>query len=240
MIKILVVDDDTKFVDEICNFFRNDKEVLVMASAYDGEDAINYITDDIDIIILDLIMPNKDGYGLLKYLKDNNINKKVILISSSNITNMISLVGFSVDYFFLKPINYEDLKNVLIDINNKNILEENKKLYHKISKLLCDLGVPSNINGFYYLRTALIYLYGSDEIDINIGDVYNFVSSKFKTTKENVERCIRHAIDISWTRGDLDLIDELFGSSIDINKSKPSNSEYIYTLSDRIKIEAVK
>ena len=240
MIKVLVVDDDELFINEITDFFKNDKEVLIMGTASDGNEAIKYISDEIDIIILDLIMPNKDGYGFLRYLKDNNINKKVVLVSSSNLINMISMIGVRVDYFFLKPINYHDLKTVLIEINNKNILNENKKLYHKITKLLCDLGVPTSINGFHYLRNAILYLFNADNIDISISEVYDFISSKFKTSKENVERCIRHAIDISWIRGDLDLIDELFGSSVDINKSKPTNSEYIFTLSDRIKIEAVK
>jgi len=240
MIKVLVVDDDELFVNEINDFFKNDKEVLIIGNANDGNEAIKYISNEIDIIILDLIMPNKDGYGLLKYLRENNINKKVVLVSASNLTNMISMIGVRVDYFFLKPINYNDLKTVLIEINNKNILDENKKLFHRITKLLCDLGVPTNINGFHYLRNAVLYLYNADNIDVSISEVYDFVSSKFKTSKENVERCIRHAIDISWTRGDLDLIDELFGSSVDINKSKPTNSEYIFTLSDRIKIEAVK
>ena len=240
MIKVLVVDDDENFVNEICDFFKNDKEVLIMGTASDGNEAIKYINDEIDIIILDLIMPNKDGYGVLKYLKDNAINKKTVLISSSNISSMISMVGVRVDYFFLKPINYTDLKNVLIEIHNRNIIEENKKLYQKITKLLCDLGMPTNINGFHYVRYALVRLYKMESINTSINDVYDMVSEKFKTNKENVERCIRHAIDISWTRGDLDLIDELFGSSVDINKSKPTNSEYIYTLSDRLKIGIFK
>ena len=126
MIKVLVVDDDELFINEITDFFKNDKEVLIMGTASDGNEAIKYISDEIDIIILDLIMPNKDGYGFLRYLKDNNINKKVVLVSSSNLINMISMIGVRVDYFFLKPINYHDLKTVLIEINNKNILNENK------------------------------------------------------------------------------------------------------------------
>ena len=104
MIRILVIDDDEIFVKDICEYFKNDSDVLIIGTALDGEEAIKYISDDIDIIVLDLIMPNKDGYGVLKFLKDNNINKKVVLVSSSNITNMISLVGVRIDYFFLKPI----------------------------------------------------------------------------------------------------------------------------------------
>lgn len=237
MIRILVIDDDEIFVKDICEYFKNDSDVLIIGTALDGEEAIKYISDDIDIIVLDLIMPNKDGYGVLKFLKDNNINKKVVLVSSSNITNMISLVGVRIDYFFLKPINYNDLKSLLIEINNKNKEEENKELYNRLTKLLCDLGMPSNINGFHYVRYAILNLYYSGEISLSLSNLYELVAQKYKTTKENVERCIRHAIDISWTRGDLDIMDMYFGSSVDINKSKPTNSEYIYTIADRLKIK---
>ena len=155
MINILIVDDDIKFISEIQNYFLNDSEIGVKHIAFNGEEAINFISDDIDIIILDLVMPIKDGYGVLRYLKDNNINKKVIIVTDSNITNMIDLISVRIDYLFLKPINYDDLRNVIIDINKSNKKEYHNKLLLKLTKLLSLLGMPSNIYGFYVFGTVL-------------------------------------------------------------------------------------
>jgi two-component system response regulator (stage 0 sporulation protein A) len=240
MIKVLVVDDDESFLNDISNHFNNDNGILIMGLAKDGNEAIKYLSNEIDIIILDLIMPNKDGYSVVKYIKDNNLKTKIVIISSSIISNMISMLGIRIDYFFLKPINYDDLKKVLIEINEKNIIENNNSLIYRITKVLCDLGMPKNLNGFNYVRYAIMNLYYCDDNSFSINSLYDITASKFNTTKENVERCIRHAIDISWVRGDLDLMDEIFGSSVDINKAKPTNSEYIYAICDRLKIENVE
>ena len=239
-INILLVDYDRQFVDEVCNYFKNDKEIFIKKIAYDGEEAIKYLNNDIDIIILNLIMPKKDGYGVLKYLNENKINKKVILVSSTNFTNMMNMVSYRINYFFLKPINYSDLRNVIIEINKNNIETAKNKMIQKLTKLLCDIGLPTNINGFHFIRYAIIYVYENNYINKPMNDIYEIVSKKYDTSKENVERCIRHAIDVSWNRGDLDIIDDIFGSSVDINKSKPTNSEYIYTIADRLKMDIVK
>lgn len=239
-INILLVDDDKLFVDEVCNYFKNDKEINIKGVAYDGEEAIKNLSDEIDIIILDLIMPKKDGYAVLRYLNDNKINKKVVLVSSSNIVTMMNLIGVRIDYFFLKPINYSDLKRVLLDINELNMRDTQNKMSHILTRLLSNLGLPSNIYGFHFIRYAITYVYNNNCINKPMNEIYKEVANIFNTSKENVERCMRHAIDVSWTRGDLDLIDEIFGSSVDINKSKPTNSEYIYTIADRLKIEMFK
>jgi two-component system response regulator (stage 0 sporulation protein A) len=237
MINVLVVDDDRLFIEEVCDYFKNDTDICISNIAYDGEEAIKYISDEIDIIILGLIMPKKDGYGVLRYLKENKIHKKVVIVSSLNITSMINLIDVRIDYLFLKPVNYSDLKNVLLDINKINIRDAHNAFTNKLTKLLSDLGLPSNIYGFHFIRYAITYVYDNDYIDIPMNKIYEEVSKKYKTSKENVERCIRHAIDISWTRGDLDVIDDIFGSSVDINKAKPTNSEYIYTIADRLRIK---
>ncbi len=239
MIRVLVVDDDDNFIKDINDYYKNDKDILIMASVSDGNEAIKYISNDIDIIILDLIMPNKDGYGLLRYIRENNFKQQVIVISSTNLPRMLSVIGVKIDYFSLKPINFDDLKSVIIALYEKNYVDESKKVYYELTKLLSNLGIPSNINGFHYIRAAILKLYESEELP-PISELYRVVAKRYKTSGDNVERCIRHAIDVSWIRGDLDLIDEYFGSSIDLNKAKPTNSEYLYTIADRIKIDYSK
>lgn len=236
MINILIVDDDESFISEIQNYYKDDEEITIKYIAHNGEEAIKYLNNDIDIIILDLVMPCKDGYGVLKYIKDNNINKKIILVSDSNIINMIELISIKIDYYFLKPINYSDLRSVIIDISKK---EYHNSLLSKLTRLLSVLGMPSNIYGFHFIRYAIAYVYYKKDINLSISNIYSKVANKYMTTKDNVERCIRHAIDISWNRGDLDIIDDIFGSSVDINKSKPTNSEYIFAVSDRLKLEMI-
>ncbi len=114
---------------------------------------------------------------------------------------------------------------------------DDKYLKVRITKLLHDLGIPSHIKGYEYVREGIIMVY---ENPINRGItkvIYPNIASKYNTTPTKVERAIRHAIEVGWNRGDLDLMEEVFGNSIDIDRAKPTNSEFIMTLVDKLKLE---
>ena len=249
-IKVLVVDDNAGLVDLIKEYFSSSEKVEIVGSAKDGDEAIKLINDkkiDFDLMLLDLIMPGKDGMAVLDYMKQNKINKKVIVMTSYNEPETIRDVSeYGVRYYCLKPFELEDLNNKIIQTitnkkNNDKIIElENRDVQIQVTKLLHALGIPSHIKGYQLIRSAILMVYENPGFIGGITkELYPDLSSKFNTSVQRVERAIRHAIEVSWLRGDIDLMDEIFGHSVDIDRAKPTNSEFIVTIDDKLRLEMI-
>jgi two-component system response regulator (stage 0 sporulation protein A) len=171
--------------------------------------------------------------------------KPVIISTSYNSDEMIRRVSeYGVKYFLLKPYELSDLENRIVELFNdnnkesKNINIYNNNLQISVTKILHELGVPSHIKGYQYIREGIMLLYDNPEMVGGITkELYPEIASKFDTTVSRVERAIRHAIEVSWNRGDWDLMDEIFGHSVDIDKAKPTNSEFIVTVADKLRLE---
>lgn len=246
--RLLIIDDNKNLVDMIEEFFLDHKFIKVSLKAYSGEEGIKLIEsriNDYDAIILDLIMPNKDGIYVLEEMKRKNINKPVIISTSYNSDSMIRRVSeYGVQYFLLKPYELSDLENRIIELSstvekeNKNINIYHNNLQISVTKILHELGVPSHIKGYQYIREGILLLYNNPEMIGGITkELYPEIADKFNTTVSRVERAIRHAIEVSWNRGDWDLMEEIFGHSVDIDKAKPTNSEFIVTVADKLRLE---
>ncbi len=246
MIKILMIDDNVKLIDAVKEYFKNNEEVKVVLEAYNGLNGIEIIknrTNEFDIILLDLIMPKKDGLYVLEEMKNNNIDKKVIVETSYNASETIREVAeYDVNYFVLKPFDLEDLEKKIYDVfkkkNEKSIDFYNSNLQVSISKLLHDLGIPSHIKGYQFLRDAVNMLFDDPNMIGGITkELYPELANKYNTTVSRVERSIRHAVEVSWNRGDIDLMEKIFGHSVDIDRAKPTNSEFIVTLADKLRLD---
>ena len=239
MKNVLVVDDNVNFINMLTRYFKDNNKINIKYVGNDGESGLKILLEnieDIDLILLDLIMPNKDGLYFLKKLKELNINKKLIVMTSLNSDNIIKKVSnYSIEDFVLKPYSLEDLENKMVDVFDKS--NENPDIKKELSKILHDLGIPSNIKGYQYVRDAIIRLYNDPEMTSITKDLYPEIASKYDTSSSKVERAIRHAIEVSSNRGDLELIDEIFGHSVDMDKAKPTNSEFIVTIADKLKLE---
>jgi len=246
MIKVLMIDDNTNLVNMVKEYFKSSSDVEVVLSAKDGEEGINTIKEHInefDTIILDLIMPKKDGIYVLDEMKKLGINKKVIVATSYNAADTIREVSeYGVNYFILKPFDLGDLEKRIIDINKKK--DEKKvdfytsNLQISITKILHELGIPSHIKGYQYIREGVGIVFEKPETIGGITkELYPELASKFDTTVSRVERAIRHAIEISWNRGDINFMEELFGNSVDIDRAKPTNSEFIVTVADKLRLD---
>ena len=246
--KLLIVDDNKALVDMIEEYFKNDKNIMVSLKEYSGEDGIKTIENKIneyDVIILDLIMPKKDGLFVLEEMKNKKINKPVIVSTSYNSDEMIRKVSeYGVTYFLLKPYDLCDLeKRILETVNEETKENKNINIYHNnlqisVTKILHELGVPSHIKGYQYIREGIILIYNNPKLIGGITkELYPEISNKFNTTVSRVERAIRHAIEVSWNRGDWNLMDEIFGHSVDVDKAKPTNSEFIVTVADKLRLE---
>ena len=236
--RLLVIDDNKELVDIIEKYFINSK-IKVVLKAYNGKEGLKLAkdnVDDYDCIILDLVMPNKDGLYVLSMLKELNINKQIIVSTSFNNDNIVSMISnYQIDYILIKPYDIDDLENIILNICNKN---KNTNFNNSLIYILHELGIPSNIKGYEYIKESIIEIYNNPNIMNKVTkDLYPFIANKYNTTTSRVEGAIRHAIEISFRRGNIDTIHEIFGHSIDIDKSKPTNSSFISTIAEKLRLK---
>lgn len=241
-----MIDDNINLIGMVREYF-NGAEIDIKYEAHDGEEGMEEIErhkDDIDLIILDLIMPNRDGIYVLSEMKKRGINKKVIVATSYNAAEVIREVSeYGVSYYVLKPFDLSLLEKRIHDITNKkedgsDIDFYASNLQVSITKMLHELGIPSHIKGYQYIREAVGIIFEKPEIIGGITkELYPELASKFNTTVSRVERAIRHAIEVSWNRGNLDFMEELFGFSVDIDRAKPTNSEFMVTIADKLRLD---
>lgn len=246
-IRVLMIDDNENLIAAVKEYFSKRPNIDVVLEAHNGIEGYNIIknrVDDYDIIVLDLIMPEKDGLYILECMKQDNINKKIIVATSYNTMEVIREVSdYGVNYYILKPFDLSDLEKRILDItnreySNKVIDMENSNIQSSISKILHELGIPSHIKGYQYIREGINILYDRPETVGGITkELYPELASKFDTTVSRVERAIRHAIEVSWNRGSWDLMEEIFGHSVDVDKAKPTNSEFIVTIADKLRLD---
>ena len=244
-IKVLMIDDNVQLIEAVKEYFNSSKLIEISSEANDGLEGIKAIENEIyDVIILDLIMPKKDGLYVLEEMKKRNIDKKVIVATSYNTSEVIREVSdYGVNYYILKPFDFDDLEKRIFDCCNKKREGKNIDLHYNnlqisITKILHELGIPSHIKGYQYIRDGVSMIFENPDMIGGITkELYPELASKFDTTVSRVERAIRHAIEVSWNRGNWDLMEEIFGNSVDIDRAKPTNSEFIVTVADKLRLD---
>lgn len=248
-IRVMIIDDNVNLAEMVKEYFKDNKKIEVVDCCYNGEDGLKHILtkeDTYDIVLLDLIMPKRDGIYVLEELKKRNITKNIIVESSYNSPDVIRKVSeYGVNYYILKPFDLLDLENRILEVfkqlDSKSINLYKNNLEISITRMLHELGMPSHIKGYQYIREGIIMIYNNPDIIGGITkELYPDVASKFDTTVSRVERAIRHAIEVSWNRGNWELMEEIFGHSVDIDKAKPTNSEFIVTIADKLRLEFMK
>ena len=250
-IKVLMIDDNESLVNMVKEYFKENKNIEISLEAYDGLEGYRLIEEnknDYDVVILDLIMPKKDGIYVLEEINKNNISAKVIVATSYNDAKIIRQVSeMGVSYFVLKPFDLEDLEKRIIEAYNydnkdgKSIDLKHSNLQITVSNILHELGIPSHIKGYQYIREGIGMIYSKNgKVGSITKDLYPALADLFNTTASRVERAIRHAIEVSWNRGSWDLMENLFGHSIDIDRAKPTNSEFLITIADKLRLEGDK
>ncbi|MBR3199402.1 MAG: sporulation transcription factor Spo0A [Bacilli bacterium] len=245
--RLLVIDDNASLVETMKEYFKKTANIEVSQTAKDGSEGINIIDkkqDEFDLILLDLVMPNKDGLAVLEYMNSHKIYKKVIVITSYSTPEIVRRVAsLGASYFLLKPFDFPDLESKIKYVTGELDKGNSIDLFHNnlqisITKTLHELGVPSHIKGYQYIREGITLVYQRPEMVGGITkELYPEIAQKFDSTTSRVERAIRHAIEVSWNRGNWDLMEEIFGHSVDIDKAKPTNSEFIVTIADKLRLE---
>lgn len=244
-IRVFMVDDNQDVVKAVKEYFRGHAVIDVVGEAHDGEEALAKISsnpESLDLIVMDLIIPKMDGLSVLEELKKLGINKRSIIITGMNSLEVIKkCTEVGVSYYMLKPFKYEALASHIIssmaNVTNELVLND-RDLKQAITSLLHSLGIPSHIKGYMYIRDGINLMYNKPSmIGAITKELYPEIAEKYDTTTSRVERAIRHAIEVSWSRGDYDLMEDIFGHSVDYDRAKPTNSEFIATLADKLRLE---
>lgn len=258
-ISVYLVDDSLEMIHSMKEVFVKNDTYQVVGSATDGERCLKELNSKhIDVLILDLIMPKKDGIAVLQDLKKHNINVRHIICTTPFVNDLIvsQVQNFQIDYILMKPFEITELidkLNLIVGFSSKqknpntlsvNLNEEEKErmikleLESEITELLHEIGIPAHIKGYMYLRTAILETYLNVDFLGQITKVlYPEIAKKYATTASRVERAIRHAIEVAWNRGNIDAIDDIFGYTISASKAKPTNSEFIAMISDKLRLE---
>lgn len=245
---ILIAEAISDKETNLTNYFKGIADVNILGTCSTAENLFNVLkVTDVDVLLLDLFIPNFDGVKFLEDLRgknvDFNVPKRVIVITqfvSGYINAKLNSLG--IDYMVMKPVNYENLYQLMIGMftepSKPSAGEYDPDLDSEITDILHEVGVPAHIKGYLYLRDAITMVYKNVEILGSITKVlYPEIAHHFCTTSSRVERAIRHAIEIAWVRGNVDAISDIFSYTISYNKSKPTNSEFIAMISDRLRLE---
>ena len=245
-IRVLLIDDNENVIKLVKEHFSSHAVINVVLTTTDVEEGYKLIKErqaDYDVIVMDLIMPNKDGLSILEDMKRDNIFKKVIVLTSYNEDSTVRLVSeYGINYYMLKPFNVKDLEKRILNIYEVKRKEfsapKDQKIELNITKLLHSLGIPSHIKGYQYIRDGIYMMYKKPSLIGGITkELYPEIAHHYSTTSSRVERAIRHAIEVSWNRGDYDLMEEIFGHSVDYDRAKPTNSEFIATVADKLRLD---
>ena len=260
-IRILIADDNLEFVSTIVNYLNKEEDLEVVAVAKDGIEAFEKITKfNPDIALLDVIMPHMDGIGVLEKLNAEGKMVTCIMLSAVGQDKITAkAINLGAEYYIIKPFEIELLvrrirevtKNQVIDktqyvareirqsyIKMDNTYPKENNLEAVVTNIIHEVGVPAHIKGYQYLRDGIMMAVNDmDVINQITKSLYPDLAKKYKTTSSRVERAIRHAIEVAWSRGQIDTVENIFGYTVNANKGKPTNSEFIAMIADKLRLE---
>lgn len=254
-LNVAIADDNQKILDMLETIIDTDKDLSLVGKAKNGEEMCQIIRDrQPDVVLLDLIMPKMDGLTVMDQVnRDKAVNKRPYFIVLTAVgQEKITEDAFNkgANYYVMKPFNnnvlLERIKSVrkmsrscdrkYDEGKEKAVKEEN--LENRVTNMLHEIGIPAHIKGYHYLRDSIIMAVNDmDVLNAITKILYPTVAKKYQTTSSRVERAIRHAIEVAWSRGKLDTLDELFGYTVSTGKGKPTNSEFIALIADTIQLE---
>lgn len=251
-ISIYLVDDSQDLLNAVKQELHSKENYQIMGTSLDGKAFLNLMSGKhVDILILDLIMPHMDGLCVLQELKKQRIDVDHIIAITPFINDLIlsSIQKYPIDYVLMKPFDpsslieklnfvygFESVTHEYDEEKAKNL--QHSQLENEITQLLHEIGIPAHIKGYMYLRSAILQTYLNVDFLGQITKVlYPSIAKEYTTSPSRVERAIRHAIEVAWNRGNIDAIDDIFGYTISASKAKPTNSEFIAMISDKLRLQ---
>ncbi|HBQ96787.1 MAG: sporulation transcription factor Spo0A [Firmicutes bacterium] len=253
--KVLIADDNREFCELLQEAIRGEEGLEVVGIANHGMEVLELLAEQpVDVIVLDIIMPHLDGIGVLERLAQlelPNPPRVIILTAFGQETMTQKALELGADYFILKPFNLKVLASRVKQLaataspgkkanslSGKISVVPTKNLDVEVTNVIHEIGIPAHIKGYLYLREAIIMVI--NRVDLLSGvtkELYPAIASKYKTTPSRVERAIRHAIEVAWSRGNVDVINGIFGHTVNRDRGKPTNSEFIAMVADKLRMQ---
>lgn len=264
-IKLVAVDDNERILELIEEVVSNEEDIRLVGKAANGVDAVKIIREkQPDVVLLDVIMPKLDGLGVLEELSGDPALKKkpayimLSAIGKDNITENAFNLG--AEYYLIKPFDVNLLLKKIRENGHTQTSQKTQKtqdiiarnardndtdkkeisdrmLEVEITNIIHEIGVPAHIKGYMYIRDAILMSIRDREMINSITKIlYPTISKKYVTTPSRVERAIRHSIEVAWNRGNPDVIEEYFGYTVSDGKGKPTNSEFIALIADKLRL----
>lgn len=255
-LSVAIADDNQRILDMLDDIIQTDKELDLVGKAKNGEEMCQIIKDrQPDVVLLDLIMPKMDGLTVMEQVnKQEFVDKRPYFIVLTAVgQEKITEDAFNkgANYYIMKPFNNRMLLERIKFVRKMTHGTERRpeelvtgqtpggeNLENRVTNMLHEIGIPAHIKGYHYLRDAIMMaVEDMDVLNAITKILYPTVAKKYQTTSSRVERAIRHAIEVAWSRGKLDTLDELFGYTVSTGKGKPTNSEFIALIADTIQLE---
>ena len=250
-LKIVIADDSADFGKNCAGAFKAYGMNTVLCEK-DGRHMLEMIKrEKPDIVLADVFMPNLDILGVLEGIKDMDIKEKPMVMAMSNFDNQRlerETLNAGASYYFLKPFDINNVAERIIQLSGwknekspiviKNNVLTDPQLEVMVTDIIHQIGVPAHIKGYHYLREAIMLSVKNSDIVNSITKLlYPTVAKNYSTTASRVERAIRHAIEVAWDRGDIDVLNSYFGYTIQNDRGKPTNSEFIAMISDKLRLK---
>ena len=260
-IKLVIADDNKEFSSILSEYLKGQNDFDVVAIAKDGLEAVKYVnTYEPDVLVLDIIMPHLDGLGVLEKInamENENIPKVIVLsaVGQDKITQRA--INLGAEYYVVKPFDMDVFSkrirqlftsgssigeyrrsSLMVNENHSNQINDSNNLESDITSIIHEIGVPAHIKGYLYLREAITMVVNDIELLSAVTkELYPAIAKKYNTTASRVERAIRHAIEVAWGRGQIETINKIFGYTINNGKGKPTNSEFIAMVADKLRLK---
>lgn len=262
-IRVLLADDNRDFIEILREYVNNQEDMILSGVAYNGNDALEMIrTEEPDVVVLDIIMPHLDGLGVMEKFDLVPKRPRVIILTSFGQENMTHrAVQLGADYYILKPFDIDTLGKRIrqlvgyydtvplsspIPAMTRSVFSSDSSLQTplkavnidvEVTKMIQQMGVPAHVKGYQYLRDSIVAVIKEvAPLGAVTKELYPMIAGKYNTTPSRVERAIRHAIELAWDRGNIEFMNKFFGYTINLDRGKPTNSEFIAMVADKLRI----
>ncbi|WP_407310136.1 sporulation transcription factor Spo0A [Desulfosporosinus sp. SB140] len=260
-VRIVVADDNRELIEVLKAYIHSQEDMKLLGVAYNGNEALEVISREFpDVLVLDIIMPHLDGLGVLEKLHYEKQRPRIIVLSAFGQESMIQrVVSLGADYYMLKPFDLDTLgkrirqlsseitytsslgvnltKNGISQVADDTSKTPVKNLEEEVTRVIYQMGVPAHVKGYQYLRDAIVSVV--QEVSL-LGavtkELYPLIADKYQTTPTRAERAIRHAIELAWDRGNIEFINRFFGYSINLDRGKPTSSEFIAMVAEKLRM----
>lgn len=253
-IRVAIVDDNTNMVEKMEQVIEKENDMELVFKGADGEEVIGFFEEEeSDVLFLDTVLPKVDGLGVLEKIKEKKgkVPKVILLCNKGDEFLIWQAKQLGVNSWITKPIENVSITKLIRQSKSgvffqstdngkkrEDLQGESEDIEVIVTRMIHEIGVPAHIKGYQYLRDSIIIsIQDMDILNSITKQLYPTIAQLHNTTSSRVERAIRHAIEVAWNRGKMDTIDELFGYTINAGKGKPTNSEFIALIADKIRLE---